>query len=405
MGAISFTSIFDIVNIPLGFVLRFCYQLTHNYGFAIILFTVLIRVVLLPLSIKQQKSMANTVRLQPKLQALQKKYANDRQKLGEEQMKLYQEEGSNPMGGCLPLLVQLPILYGLYQVIYHPLRYIVQMSTQTVNRVVYDLFPILKTQYGSIFGKMSTPSQAISNTQVEIYAAKAIPSHLDKLSFLPHNILTMNFNFAGLDLSVLPGLRLSIYLIIPILCYVSSFVQIWMSMRINKQNNVAANAPGTGGMNAGMMIIMPLMSTWIAFSVPAGVGLYWIISNLIMLLQVVLLNKFYNPKELAEVYEQQSEQRKQERIAKMKAREQKLAALQQTEIGESTGDTVAEPPVAEKHEEISANEKLSNSKKKEEDRRRLAASRAKEQNAERTSQRPQTTPPGRGTKRKKKKRK
>lgn len=138
MAAVSFTNIFDIINIPLGFVLRFCYQLTSNYGLAIILFTLIIRVVLVPLAIKQQKSMAHTVRLQPKIEALQKKHGKDKQKLQEAQMKLYQEEGANPMGGCLPLVVQLPVLYGLYNVIYHPLLYIVQLSVNVKNRVVYD---------------------------------------------------------------------------------------------------------------------------------------------------------------------------------------------------------------------------------------------------------------------------
>lgn len=383
MAAISFTNIFDIINIPLGFVLRFCYQLTNNYGLAIILFTLIVRLLLVPLAIKQQKTMANTVRLQPKLKALQQKHGKDKQKLNEEQMKLYQEEGANPMGGCLPLLVQLPILYGLYNVIYHPLRYIVQLSEETKNRVIYDLFPVLQSSYSSIFGKMSSASQALSNREVEIYAAKAIPHHMDKLSFLPSHMLMLDFNFFGLDLSVMPGWRFTIYLLIPVLCYVSTFVQVWLSSRINKQNNLAADAPGTGGMNTGMMIIMPLFSAWISFSVPAGVGMYWITGNLIMLAQVILLNKFYNPKELAEIYEKKSLQKKRERIASMREREERLAAkLRENGEDETTSETAdmdkSDELEDEKPEEIDVDEKISNKKMMEENRKRLAIAREKE---------------------------
>lgn len=379
MAAVSFTNIFDIINIPLGFVLRFCYQLTSNYGLAIILFTLIIRVVLVPLAIKQQKSMAHTVRLQPKIEALQKKHGKDKQKLQEAQMKLYQEEGANPMGGCLVLLPQLPIIYGLYNVIYHPLLYLVQLSVETKNRVVYDLFPFLQTAYPSIFGKMSTPSQALSNGQVELYAAKLMPSHMDKLSFLSNqHVMMLDFNFFGLDLSQSPGFRFSIYLLIPILCYVSSLIQIWMSTRINKQNNIAANAPGAGGMNTSMMIIMPLFSAWISFSFPAGIGIYWTASNLIMLLQAVLLNIFFNPKQLAEVYEQRSLQRKHERAAAMKAREARLAATlnEQSDDADVSNKTQETQEIEVQQESV---DMASKKKMMEENRRRLAVSRQREE--------------------------
>ncbi len=403
MAAISFTNIFDIINIPLGFLLRFCYQLTSNYGLAIILLTLIIRVVLVPLAVKQQKSMAHTVRLQPKLQALQKKHANNKQKLQEEQMKLYQEEGANPMGGCLPLVVQLPVLYGLYNVIYHPLLYIVQLSVNVKNRVVYDLFSILKTTYPSIFGKMSTPSQALANGQVEIYAAKLMPGHMDKLSFLPANVLKLDFNFLGLDLSTVPGWRISIYLLIPILCYLSSFIQVWLTTRINKENNIAANAPGAGSMNLGMMLIMPLMSAYISISVPAGVGLYWIASNCIMLVQILLLNRFYNPKELAEKYDRESERRKRERIASMKAREERLAAS----LHEEQGDEAAPETDAVEQAEADVEGNLSKKKLMEENRKRLAVAREKEKLEEQTGEQSQDANAphvNSGAKRKKKRR-
>ncbi|HCB99900.1 MAG TPA: hypothetical protein DEP42_01570 [Ruminococcaceae bacterium] len=380
MAAISFTSIFDIINIPLGFALRFCYQITMNYGLAILLFTIIIRLILFPLAIKQQKVMANSLRLQPKLKALQKKYAKDKQKLGEEQMKLYQEEGASPMGGCLPLVVQLPIIWGLYNVIYHPLLYISQIGQGTLNKVVQHLWPIIQHS-DPTFAKMSSYTQALNNRELEILVAKILPSHMSQVPFVPHDTLQMNFNFFGLDLSTMPGYRFSIYLLIPILCYVSTFVQIFLTNRINKRNNIAANAPGTGGMNIGMLVIMPLFSSWISFSFPSGVGIYWITSNVFMLFQTLFLNKLYNPKKLAEQFEQASVEKKKARMRKLAERQAQLAVQQAEENGEDPEQIRAAEE--EKLEEDSflneEDEKASNRKMMLENRKRLAASRKQSQ--------------------------
>lgn len=411
MAAISFTNIFDIINIPFGFVLRLCYQLTSNYGLAIILFTVIARAAMLPLAIKQQKTMANTVRMQPKLQELQKKYAKDKQKLSEAQMQLYQEEGASPLGGCLPMLIQLPIIYGLYNVIYKPLSYIVQLDQQTVTRVVQDLWEYIKPA-SSIFAKMTNPSQAMGNREVEIFAAKLMPEHMDKLSFLPSGILRMDFSFGPLDLSQQPVLsHFNIYLLIPLFCYLSTFVQIWLTNRLNKRNNIAQNAPGSGGMNTGMMVIMPAFTTFISFSVPAGIGLYWIASNFIMLGQSLLLDKFYNPKRLAEEFERASLQRKRERMAANAAREARnLARMADEDAARSTEEV--EVPAAPQPQELPAPEefdpdkKVSNKQQMEENRKRLAASREREKRVQEAAerQRAQNNQPHPPQKKKKKRR-
>ena len=112
MGAFSL-----LITTPLGYIISFIYDLVQNYGFAIIIFTLIVKIIMLPLVIKQQKSTVQMQKIQPEMQALQKKYANDQQRLGQETMKLYKKYNISPAGGCLPLLIQLPIIFGLYQVI------------------------------------------------------------------------------------------------------------------------------------------------------------------------------------------------------------------------------------------------------------------------------------------------
>ena len=114
-------SLFDIITVPLGFIINMIYRLVQNYGVAIIIFTIIVKLILLPLNIKSQKAMRKQQKIQPILAELQKKYANDKEKLQQEMMKLYKDNNVSMMGGCLPMLIQMPILIGLYNVIRSPL--------------------------------------------------------------------------------------------------------------------------------------------------------------------------------------------------------------------------------------------------------------------------------------------
>ena len=115
-----------------GLLLNFIYSFVSNYGLSIILFTILTKVILFPLSLKQQKSMVKMQQVQPKLKEIQEKYKSDQQRQSEETMKLYKEHGVNPMGGCLPLLIQLPILFALYLVMYQPLTYMLGKTAEEI---------------------------------------------------------------------------------------------------------------------------------------------------------------------------------------------------------------------------------------------------------------------------------
>lgn len=303
-----------LITTPLGYILGWINQFVGNYGVAIILFTILIKLVLLPLGLKQQKSMTKMQRIQPKLKEVQEKYKYDQNKANQETMKLYKEYGVNPSGGCLPLLIQFPILIGLYQVIYRPLTYILHMSAKNID----------KLKVGMEFNK-STARMA------EIIVAQH------------HKLL--NFNFLGLDLSKIPwsddalknvvsNPKLLAFAIIPILAALTTFLTSKITTMMNKpqKQEDKPQAPGrvlspdqkkTGdsanaeAMTNSMTYFMPFMTLWFALTLPSALGLYWIISNVLSLGQTVLLNGYYNEKLTGEIAEE-DEKREQKLLEKQK---------------------------------------------------------------------------------------
>lgn len=288
-----------LITIPLGYILGFIYSFVQNYGWSLIIFTLIIKVVLLPLGLKQQKATTKMQQVQPKMAEIQKKYANDQQKLSEETMKLYKEYGVNPMGGCLPLLIQLPILFGLYRVIYSPLTYMLHFTDEKVAQ--------LTAQYVEKFGEIS----GAAANQAQIIIAKA-------------NDL-INFNFLGLDISATPSLaNPSIIWIVPILAAVTTYLtsKVSTAMAGNKskdkktdengvvkkervlspdQKTNGASANSAESMTKSMTIMMPLMTLWITFTLPATLGVYWTISNLLSILQTIVLNGYFKKKLEAEI--------------------------------------------------------------------------------------------------------
>jgi YidC/Oxa1 family membrane protein insertase len=264
-----------LINKPLGFILGSIYNLVQSYGLSILLFTVVIKVIMLPLSVKQQKSMVNTARLQPKIKELEKKHKGDRQKQSEELMKLYQSEGVNPASGCLPMLIQLPIIYGLYSVINRPLSYLLGLTSEQIA----NISDILNLGY-----------KANEIGMKEIYIAEAMKNNVSSLPAQFANLNMIDFNFYGLNLASSPSIsQISPLWIIPILAGITAFLSSYVTTKISPSaasmgNNQAAS------MTKSMMYTMPLISIWITFTMPAGVGLYWIMSNILMVVQQYLLN-------------------------------------------------------------------------------------------------------------------
>ena len=255
-----------ILGIPLGWILHFCYSLVQNYGLALVMFTVLARLILLPLSIKQQKGMVKMAMFRPKMEEIQKKYAKNPQKMNEELTNLYAREGYNPMSGCLPTLIQFPILFGLIDVIYNPLTHLLRMDAATISNAV----SIAQSVLGE--GGMSRYSKEMS----VISAVAQNPAAFSSIGGdFVSQIQNFDFTFFGLDLGTTPSFALNMFLLIPILSGLTSFLMSWLSMK----NNAMPNEGSTAAMNRSMMIMMPLMSVWISFQVPAGVGIYWVLSR------------------------------------------------------------------------------------------------------------------------------
>ena len=322
-------SLMALIGIPLGWIMWLMYKLVNNYAVALILFTVITKILLLPLSIKQQKGTIKMQLMQPKLQEIQNKYKNNPQKMNEELQALYARENYSPMTGCLPLLIQFPILFGLIDVIYKPLTHIMRVPADVLTTItdICNQNGIALTGYAPQINMLN--------------AVKAQPDLFQSLGAeMVSHISSLNLTCFGLDLSITPDPRqigwFNILLIIPILSGATALLMSLMSLR-----NMPTPEGGASSSTKSMMLMMPLMSLWFTAMVPAGVGLYWIASNVVAAVQTYILNKFWNPKEMAEKMkaeeEARREQERQEKIeakkrAKEEGREMDEKAMSQKEI-------------------------------------------------------------------------
>ncbi len=313
------------IMLALGWILKMCNLLVNNYGFAIILFTILIKAILLPMTIKQQRSMLKTQKLQPLLTQLQQKYVNDKEKLNVETMKLYRKYNVNPMSGCLPLLIQLPILMALYWVIKKPVVYLMGFGEDEVWRIVSAITQWAESNPGGLdefFKALNIENMnALTDNaykmfgMYEIQIARFLNANPDIMNShwiieTGKNYSLINFNMFGLDLSQTPDLGAflgafmgrvngltwgTVYLwIIPVLSGFSAYATSKLSQVMQPQPQPQKDANGEEKTNPmkSMTLMMPFMSAWFAFNLPSGVGVYWIASNILQLLQQVVLTKF-----------------------------------------------------------------------------------------------------------------
>ena len=284
----------EIFGYPLGYIMQGCYYLTHNYALSLLLFTLVTKVLLFPLAVKQQKSTAQMAVFQPKITEIQKKFANDKKKQQDEMMKLYSDYGYNPAGGCLPMLIQFPILFGLIDVIYKPLTHIIRIPSDVITKGI----EIAKELPGITVNSINPQVSLISAVQTSPDAFGKIFSAGQMTK-----IQEINFSFFGLDLSQMPQLAFNAALLIPILAGLSMILSSVCSMKFSGSGQ--AMAAGAGGNTSKFMLYgMSIFSAVFAFQVPMGVGLYWIFQNVILIGQSYLLNRIYNPKKLAVAYEE-----------------------------------------------------------------------------------------------------
>lgn len=320
----------------------FLYQITHNYAWSIVIFTLIVKILMFPLSVKQQKSTAAMTAFQPKLEKLKKQYGNNQQKLQEEQMKLYAEEGINPMASCLPMLLPFPILYGVIDVVYRPISHIVRASQDIIK------------QASAITEKIITADGAMLPARFklypEIYVVKEIQNDPSAFAELGNpefvqSVVDFNNKFLGIvDLGDTPTIHPEVWnasavllLMIPILSGVTQMIlTIYQQIRSKKMN---PDAPSMAGMNI-MLYTMPLISVWITFSCPAGAGFYWTFSALFSLIQSILLNKIYTPEYVASLVEKDRAKRKKKSRPNMMERYQQLMEEQ---MAKQNGGTAQSP--------------------------------------------------------------
>lgn len=244
---------FDIIAIPFGHVMRWIYEGVGSYGLSIILFTLLTQVLMLPINWKQKKGMMDMQRLQPKLLELQKQYANNREKYAQEVQKLYDEEGASPFSGCLPMLLTLPIMMGLYYVVAQPLRYFMGLSGDEI------------AQMAQMLNVTTTNS-----IQMQAEVVAQYYQNFEMLSQTFPNLMRVDFNFLGLNLALTPSLKhFSALWIMPAISGCTAFLQTFVMRQMQKKQGVAQDASANAS-NAMMNIMMPAMSIYFGFILPAG---------------------------------------------------------------------------------------------------------------------------------------
>lgn len=271
-----------------GYVLNWLYNVVgKNYGLAIILFTLLIRIVILPITIKQQKSMKKSTELQSKIKEIQFKYKNNQEQMQKEIMDLYKRENVSPFSGCLSAILQLVIILSVFWLISKPLTYMKKIDS------------------GIIEGYKNEIMQENGNNKISSYYEIEI---IDKKSAQDENI-RINMNFLGLDLSKVPGQNLNDFrvYIIPALYIVSSIVS--MKLMTNKKkekrkaigdgkdNTIVEEPDMSEQMTKSMSMITPIMAVSIAFIAPLGLALYWFVSNVLMIIERIVITKYVDSKE------------------------------------------------------------------------------------------------------------
>ena len=267
-----------------GYILNFLYNLVNNYGLAIILFTLLIKIIMLPLSIKQQKTLKKSSELQEKMKILQFKYKNDPEQLNREVMSLYKEEKMNPFSGCFSAIVQFVLIISIFYLVKSPLTYMKKIEKPVLDNYI---------------SQIQQEGKQISDFYPEIDIIREKGKENEDVK--------INMDFLGLDLSKIPQQNINDYTvyILPALYIISSFISIRMTTAMTNKNKQDKKVLSSSSeevkeeinevdtimqTNKMMSWLMPIMSISIAFVAPLGLALYWLINNLLMIVERIVLN-------------------------------------------------------------------------------------------------------------------
>ncbi len=315
------------ICVPFAWLTRVFYSLTGSYGLALILFTLVVKLVILPFQLKGKKSMLRMSRMQGKIKDIQTRYANNRQRQQEEMANLYAQEGVNPMSGCLWSFLPFPILIALYAIIRQPLRYLMGLSMDTITAVTDAATKLGYT--------VAEGSQAAAYEQ--IYLAKFVHQNWESFNGQFDGLINLDYNFLGMDLAsqgstlfkqiTTGGWPVIGVLLLPVIATALQFLMTLISMKSS------GNTAGAQGKM--MMYLMPLMTLWMGYILPAALCVYWIANTAFSVIQEQVLNKRFNA--ILDREETDKEKAKREaRAAKMMAsRERMLQQQKQMEKDKS----------------------------------------------------------------------
>ena len=335
-----------IILQPFAWLLLFFYNLFSSYGIALILFAIVIKLVLFPVTLKSKKSMIQTTMLSGKMQQLQKQYGKDRERYNLELQKLYEKEKVNPMGGCVWSLIPMIILILLYSIIRYPLTYFMGMSDDQIQTLATQLnWSDVAIANGWVTAAVMEKAEGLfqNGAYNQLYLLSLVTK--ENLASLQSavgadGLFVMNFKFLGIDLSRIPNWRFwaggitpgSIGLfILPIVSVCVSFLSMKVSMATNQMNNQTENKQ-MDQTNKMMMWMMPLMSLWIGFTVPAGLSIYWIAQYFTQMIQEVIcgrmLKKDYEAARQAAA-KREAEEKEEEKRRKEEARLERQRRLEE----------------------------------------------------------------------------
>ena len=317
-----------ILGWPLGYVMEWIYKLIPNYGWDIILFTLLITVIKIPLQLNQQKSMAKMSAFQPMIADIQKKYKDKPEKQQEELMKLQQEFGYKPTAGCMPMLVNFLVMFGVIEVVYRPLQRIFHIGADALTAAGEAL-----TTLGISFTTVTRDTNIIA----QVIAGESTVTSC----FTPDQVSTItefgqHMDFFGIDLTRVPQYSLAAenlpLLIFPVLAIVTMFISTHISMKASGQQM-------QGSMKL-TMYMMPLMYLFFCFTVPCAFSLYYVVSNILMTVQSIIMKKIYDPEKvkaevLAEMAARKKEQKRGVKSTTIKVTDEKTGTTVEKNISAS----------------------------------------------------------------------
>ena len=300
-----------VISELFGYLLNWLYDIFNNYGIAILIFSVVLRIILIPITIKQQKSMKKSAKLQSEMSEIQKKYKNNPEKLNQETIELYKREKMSPFSGCLSSILQLIIILSVFWLVSQPLTYMKKIDKDLIEKYSTEM---KESGYNSNNSYVQIATIDYAETKYQEIANQLEQEEIENREELiqkqeEYNKLRLNMNFLGIDLSKVPTQSLNdwrVY-VIPILYVLTSIVSIKIttSTQKNKQNKdivVSENEKNNEEevdpteqmqqMSKSMMYMMPVMSVMIAIIAPLGLALYWLMSNILMIIERLIINKF-----------------------------------------------------------------------------------------------------------------